>query len=147
MKLVDWAKIPWSPKCFFYNFRDDHHTLKNPILILIPLTLYFKKLSLHYLWNFTVKFPKYTVKKSIKESFSTVFEPPHDKTDKMACAPTKTQISQGMCPVWSESSLSAWRKLGSLATYWVHSEDSDSLGTHATLLVLSRGGSFLSYQD
>ena len=26
-------------------------------------------------------------------------------------------------PVWSESSLSAWRKLGSLATHWAHSED------------------------
>ena len=25
--------------------------------------------------------------------------------------------------VWSESSLSAWRKLGSLATQWMHSED------------------------
>ena len=31
-------------------------------------------------------------------------------------------------PVWSESSLSALRKLGSLATHWVHSEDSDQTG-------------------
>ena len=31
---------------------------------------------------------------------------------------TKTQISLGGCPGWSESSLSAWRKLGSLATHW-----------------------------
>ena len=37
--------------------------------------------------------------------------------------PAKTQISQGIHPVWSESSLSAWRKLGSLATHWAHSED------------------------
>ena len=29
----------------------------------------------------------------------------------------KTQISLGICPVWSESSLSTWRKLGSLATH------------------------------
>ena len=29
--------------------------------------------------------------------------------------------------VWSESSLSAWRKLGSLATHWAHSEDADDL--------------------
>ena len=35
----------------------------------------------------------------------------------------KTQISLGICPVWSESSLSAWRKLGSLASPWAHSED------------------------
>ena len=31
-------------------------------------------------------------------------------------------------PVWSESSLSAWRKLVSLATHWAHSEDSDQTG-------------------
>ena len=37
--------------------------------------------------------------------------------------PAKTQISLGICPVWSEASLSAWRKLGSLAAHWVHGED------------------------
>ena len=30
--------------------------------------------------------------------------------------------------VWSESSLSTWRKLGSSATHWAHSEDSDQTG-------------------
>ena len=44
------------------------------------------------------------------------------------CAPVKTQISLGIRPVWSESSLSAWRKLGSLATHWAHREDSDQTG-------------------
>ena len=39
--------------------------------------------------------------------------------------PAKTQVSLGIRPVWSESSLSGWSKLGSLATYWAHSEDSD----------------------
>ena len=39
-------------------------------------------------------------------------EPRHDKTNKMAVRPSKTQISLGIRPVWSESSLSAWRKLG-----------------------------------
>ena len=30
------------------------------------------------------------------------YEPPHDKTNKMACVcPAKTQISLGICPVWS----------------------------------------------
>ena len=33
----------------------------------------------------------------------------------------KTQISLGFRPGWSESSLSAWRKLGSLVTHWAHS--------------------------
>ena len=39
--------------------------------------------------------------------------------------PVKTQISLGICQVWSESSLSARRKLVSLATYSAHSEDSE----------------------
>ena len=42
--------------------------------------------------------------------------------------PAKTQISLGIRPVWSESSLSAWRKFGSLATHWAHSKDSDQTG-------------------
>ena len=40
----------------------------------------------------------------------------------------KTQISLGIHPVWSKSSLSAWRRLGSLVTHWVHNEDSDQTG-------------------
>ena len=44
----------------------------------------------------------------------------------------KTQISLG--PVWSESSLLAWRHLGSLATHWEHSEDwSDWVDAYADL--------------
>ena len=56
-------------------------------------------------------------------------------------------------PVWSESSLSTWRYIGSLATHWAHCEDwSDlggwsawsvsSLGAQVILLVLSQDGSF-----
>ena len=51
----------------------------------------------------------------------TEFEPPHDNTNKI-------------CPVWSESLLSAWRKLGSLATHWAHSEDSDQTGRMPRLI-------------
>ena len=76
---------------------------------------------------------------------------PRDKTNKMTVRP---QIR----PVWSESSLSAWRKLGSLATYWAHSEDSDQTGRMprliwvfagrtVILLVLSWGGSFSEYSS
>ena len=43
------------------------------------------------------------------------------KLTKRHVHPAKTQISLGICPVWSESLLSAWRKLGSLATHWAHS--------------------------
>ena len=45
------------------------------------------------------------------------------KPTKWPVRPAKTQISLGIGPVWSESSLSAWRNLGSLATHWTHSED------------------------
>ena len=47
-----------------------------------------------------------------------VNESEHDKTTKWSVRPAKTQISLGIRPVWSESSLSAWRNLGSLASYW-----------------------------
>ena len=46
----------------------------------------------------------------------------------------KTQISLGFCPVWSESSLSAWRNIGPLSTCWAHSEDwSDWVDAQADL--------------
>ena len=51
----------------------------------------------------------------------------------------KTQISLGIRPVWSESSLSAWRKLGSLATHWVDSEDSDQTGRTPRLIWVFTG--------
>ena len=63
-----------------------------------------------------------------------IYELPHDKTNKMTVCPAKTQISLGICPVWSDSLLSAWRKLGSLATHWPHSEDSDQTGRMPRLI-------------
>ena len=47
------------------------------------------------------------------------------KPTKWHVCPAKTQISLGIRPVCSESSLSAWRSIGSLATYWANSEVSD----------------------
>ena len=47
------------------------------------------------------------------------------KPAKWHVRPVKTKINLGIGPVWSESALSAWRKLGSLATHWAHSKDSD----------------------
>ena len=63
-------------------------------------------------------------------SWSTLFakelnELPHDKTNK---------ITVGIHPVWSESLLLTWRKLGSLATHWMHSEDSDQTGRMPRLI-------------
>ena len=53
--------------------------------------------------------------------------------------PTKTQISLGIRPVWSESSLSAWWKVGSLATHKVHSEDSGQPGQMPRLIWVFAG--------
>ena len=77
---------------------------------------------------------------------------PMTKPTKWHVRPAKTQISLGIRPVWSKSSLSAWRKLGFLATHWAHSKDSDQTGRMprliwvfagrtVTLLVLSCHGS------
>ena len=61
------------------------------------------------------------------------------KSTKWHVRPAKTQISLGIRPVWSESSLSAWRKLGSLATHWAHSEDSDQTGLMPRLIWVFAG--------
>ena len=98
------------------------------------------------LWEFFLRLFKAMVIK---------FEPPHDKTNKRTMRPVKTQISLGIRPVWSESSL---------CTQWVATDPSflhgdrkdwsdirlggcpgwskSLLGAHAILLVLSWGGSF-----
>ena len=110
--------------------------------------------------------------------FSFIYKPLRDKTNKMSVRPAKTLISLVIRPVWSESSLSAWRKLGSLATHdWKivdwdvkpqHNQPTNlsyplsaqrrlwlggrpgwsesSLGAHAILLVLSRGGSIIAFK-
>ena len=61
------------------------------------------------------------------------------KPTKWHVRPVKAQISLGVRPVWSESSLSAWRKLGSLATHWAHSEDSDQTGRMPRLIWVFAG--------
>ena len=62
------------------------------------------------------------------------YERQNDKTNKVIVRPVKTQISLGIRPVWSESSLSVWRKFGSLATHWAHSKDSDQPGHPPNLI-------------
>ena len=61
-------------------------------------------------------------------------EPRHDETNKVTVRPAKTQISLGIRPDWPESSLSAWRKLESLATHSEHREDSDQTGRMPRLI-------------
>ena len=61
------------------------------------------------------------------------------KQRKWHVRPSKTQISLGIRPVWSESLLSAWRKLGSLATQWAHREGSDQTGWMPRLIWVFAG--------
>ena len=109
-------------------------------------SFYNLSLSLVSQSNWEVLFGRELIKKS--------FEPRHDKTNKISVRSAKTQISLGIRPVRSESSLSAWRNLGSLATQWALSEDFDQTGRMprliwvfarrtVILLVLSCRGSFL----
>ena len=61
------------------------------------------------------------------------------KPTKWRVRPAKTQISLGFRPVWSEPSLSAWRKFGSFASHWAHSEDSDQTGRMPRLIWVFAG--------
>ena len=81
------------------------------------------------------------------------YEPRHDKTNKVTVRPAKTQISLGICPVWSESSLCAQRVAKDPSFLHADSEDSDQTGRMPrliwvyagrtlTLLVLSCHGSY-----
>ena len=155
-------KCPLFLLCFSMKYRD---VSGKPIISLCQLSPLVKILLLVFIqWN---KIRSYTEK--IKYSlyiwiwydhfivvifffFLLRIEPPHDKTNKVSVRLAKTQISLDIRPVWSESSLSAGRKLRSLATHWAHSEDSDQTGRMPrlirvfagrtlTLLVLSCRGS------
>ena len=57
-----------------------------------------------------------------------IFELRHDKTNKMSVRPAKTQISLGIRPVWSESSLCAQSVAKDPSFLHTDSEDSDQTG-------------------
>ena len=70
------------------------------------------------------------------------FEPPHDKINKMPLHPAKTQISLGICPVWSESSLCAeWVAEG---PSFLHADNkgSDQTGWKPRLIWVFAGRTF-----
>ena len=70
---------------------------------------------------------------------------PMTKPTKWHVRPATTQISLGIRSVWSESSLSAWRKFGSLATHWAHSEDSDQTGRMPRLIWVFAGRTLILF--
>ena len=87
--------------------------------------------------------------------FSSIIEPPHDKANKMVCAPNKDSDQPGHPPslirvftvhmkkpwVYLSYPLSAWRTLIRLGRCPGWSES--LLGAQVTLLVLSWGGSII----
>ena len=77
----------------------------------------------------STRVPSFDLSSSIlsKHFLLTLIEPPRDKTDKMACAPSEDR-SAWTSAQSDQSSLSTWRKLGSSDTHWAHSEDSDQTG-------------------
>ena len=69
------------------------------------------------------------------------------KSTKWHVRPAKTQINLGICPVWSESSLSIWGKLRSLAIIRVTIEASDQTGRMPRLIWVFAGhkGHFVGF--
>ena len=120
----------------YYHFKAEILFYQLAIFILI-FVIYFTSYpkSSHIFWSTLVQtmyLDRYTVCQSR-------YELRHDKSNKMAVRPAKTQLSLGIHPVWSESSLSAWRNLGSLATGWAYSKDSDQTGRMPRLIWVFAG--------
>ena len=63
-----------------------------------------------------------------QSKFCVSFEPWHDKTNKVTVRPAKTQISLGICQVWSESSLCVQWVAKDPSFLHADSEDSDQTG-------------------
>ena len=61
-------------------------------------------------------------------------ESPHDKTNKMACAPSEDSDQYGYPPSMIRVFAVAWRNLGSFATHKAHSEDSYQTGRMPRLI-------------
>ena len=81
-------------------------------------------------WSGSTRFSQTCLSENLGLFRYLTLEPPHDKTNKVAVCPAKTQINLGICPVWSE-----W----SLATHWADSEDSDQTGQMPRLIWVFAG--------
>ena len=143
--------MPASITTYNITKRDTHWTQHKTTLIVDNILKFFYSSSLwQRLLSLFVALPGDFV-----IVFLNLYGPQHDKTNKMTVRPAETQISLGIRPVWSESSLCAqW-----VAKYpsFLHagSESSDQTGRLPRLiwvfaghtyhlLVLSRGGSITS---
>ena len=96
-------------------------------------------MSLQLVTEVTCHFGKLAVCSEVTEGYHAIFdslrtfailtnEPPHDKSNKVAVRPAKTQISLGIRPVCSESSLCAQWVAKDPSFLHADSEDSDQTG-------------------
>ena len=110
-------------KFLFFSCLPNFSNLFSFFLFFLPL-FSFK----HFCFTFSFSMyrlcfePQYSRRRLVS---ATKHEPRHDKTNKVTVRPAKAQISLGIRPVWSESLLAAWRKLGSLdqadlSLRWAH---------------------------
>ena len=71
--------------------------------------------------------------------FQNLFEPPRDKTNKMTVRPAKTQISQGIRQVWSESLLCVYWAAKDPSFLHADSEDSEQTARMPRLIWVFAG--------
>ena len=115
------TKIAWSPYCtvlwikfWFWPILADTKSVET-YQISFSLFLYTFK-------RFLIFFIRTEVNQTVSWEMMPDLSRLVLKPTKWHVCPAKTQISLGIRPVWSESLLSAWRKLGSLATHCVHTQ-------------------------
>ena len=70
--------------------------------------------------------------------WKTSFKPAHNKTNTIACAPSEDRSALASAQS-DQSSLSACKTTGPLATYWAHSEISDQTGRVPRLIWVFAG--------
>ena len=70
----------------------------------LDLEVVMKKFARSILWTLEDLYRNQLLQ-FLQEVTTRAYEPPRDKTNKMTVRPAKTQISLGIRPVWSESSL------------------------------------------
>ena len=101
LSTVDLILLRWSQYCIMGNIRE------RPYLYRVRLG------------TDTIEFD--ILLKTSNAKRTQTFEPPRDKTNKMAVCSAKTQISQCIRPVWSASSLCAqWVAQSNLSLHWAH---------------------------
>ena len=94
------------------------------------------------LWRFLAIFTSITVVQLNPHKNRSATKP-----TKSHVRPAKTQTRLGIRPVWSVSSLCAWRNLGSLATHWALNEASYQTGRMTRLICVFAGrtGHFVGF--